>query len=145
MWSSLVVATLLSASPDPTVAPAQPAPTPAPATPAAPTRVDAPDATRLPDGTFEGALTGAPVDMTLHLTVVAGLVTRFEARRPDGKVFTLRPNGSPGDTGLRFGGRDEGSFVSVSGAFWDPEHAAGRFEGTLDKRRMSGTWRLDRR
>ncbi|MCC6620165.1 MAG: hypothetical protein IT385_02860 [Deltaproteobacteria bacterium] len=144
MWSSLVAVALLAASPDPTVAPAPAAPPPAPA-PAPPTRVNAPAATRLPDGTFEGAMVGATEGMTLHLTVVAGLVTRFEVRRPDEAPLALKPSGSPGDVGLRFSGRADGGFVSVSGGFTDSERAGGRFEGTLGKRRVQGTWRLERR
>lgn len=141
-----MIALLLAAgeTPDTTTAPADAAPAPAPVELPAPTRVKTPPIDRLPDGVFEGPMDGAGDGMTMHLTVVHGLVTRFDVRRPSG-TFTLKPNGAPYDTKLRFGGREEDQFVKVSGEFWDPERAFGRFEGTLDKTRVQGTWRLTRR
>lgn len=141
MWSSFLIALVLAAGENPEPAPAAPPPP-------APTRVDAPKLDRLPDGTFSGPLVGASEGLTLHLTVVHGLVTRFELHRPGtagGGPMELKPHGSPHDVGLRFGGRADDSFIKVSGAFWERERALGSFEGTLDKKRVQGTWRLAKR
>jgi hypothetical protein len=162
MWSTLLLSLLLAAgeTPDAGAAPASAAPAdaagtpvagdvagaPAEVTPPAPTRVDvATEPKRLPDGFFVGVLEGAGPDVHMQLTVVGGLVTRFVVQRPGASRMPLNPNAAPHDVGLRFGGRADGSYLKVSGAFIDAERALGQFEGTLDKQRVRGTWRLARR
>lgn len=102
--------------------------------------------TRLPDGLFLGRLEGGGITAELQLTIVAGRVTEAFMRRPGGlPLFDLVPVESGDAVAIRLQGTVGSEFVRITGAFFDAERGAGRFDGVLGRTKTEGTWVLARR
>jgi len=158
MWLAPLIALVLAAGDPPDATPSATPDTTAPDTttpatpepvapePAKPTHLPGLRPTKLPDGTFAGPIEGNGVTPgTLELTVVNGFVTRALVRQGDGAPMTLTSSAAPNDLALRLGGRAGDDFLKLSGDFWDADFGSGRFDGTLAKKKVVGTWRLARR
>lgn len=126
------------------------APPPEPPAPAS-RRLDDARPKRLPDGVFLGKLSGGGDaslgdGADLRVTIVGGQVIEAVVRRGGGlPIFDLEPVESVRSIALRLRGSVGDEFIDVTGAFFDLERGAGRFEGVLSRKKVAGTWTLARR
>lgn len=136
----------------PSSALADKAPPPRETPPPAPARhLDDARPKRLPDGVFLGKLEGGDdaalgAGADLRVTIVGGQVIEAVVRRQGGlPIFDLEPVESVRSIALRLRGSVGEEFIDVTGAFFDAERGAGRFEGVLSRQKVNGTWTLARR
>lgn len=115
--------------------------------PTRPVRPQTPKPTVLPDGVFEGTMSGERLSGEIRLVVRDGVlafshVDVLVKRRLE---LTLKSRGSAADTRLSLHGRQDNSGIQVLGEFLDGERASGTFTGTVYRKRVSGRWYAVRR
>ncbi len=120
--------------------PAKPAPPKA--DPAPPAGIVADRAVPLSNGTFSGPLSSENLTGEITLIVRDGVLVSATAEviAKQRVEFTFKPRGAGDARRISLIGSVDGSFIQLTGGFLDTERASGVFNGTVNKKRVSGRW-----